>query len=250
MISIGRHLGTLLLGTATTGVLLSGLAVALPTAGLPGHLASALGTAVRAAAIVDDGPQVTDPDTVAAPISRLRTVPRAVVAAVPVSTTPPTADPETPATRSADQTPAPRSAAPNTTDPTPKPKKKPAARGPVGAVVAATNAERAEAGCGPVRLDSQLSAAAQGHAADMAANDYFSHTDQDGGDSSDRIQDAGFAGSRTAENIAYGQETAAEVVSEWMSSSGHRRNILNCDYDRIGVGYDARGDYWVQNFGG
>jgi uncharacterized protein YkwD len=250
VISIGRHLGTLLLGTATTGVLLSGLAVALPAAGLPGHLASALGTAVRAAAIVDDGPQVTDPDTVAAPISRLRTVPRAVVAAVPVSTTPPAADPATPAIRSADQTPAPRSAAPNTTDPTPKPKKKPAARGPVGAVVAATNAERAEAGCDPVRLDSRLSAAAQGHASDMAANDYFSHTDQDGGDSSDRMHDAGFSGSRTGENIAYGQETGAEVVATWMDSSGHRHNILNCAYDRIGVGYDARGDYWVQDFGG
>jgi uncharacterized protein YkwD len=35
-----------------------------------------------------------------------------------------------------------------------------------------------------------------------------------------------------------------------MGSSGHRHNILNCAYDRIGVGYDARGDYWVQDFGG
>ena len=102
----------------------------------------------------------------------------------------------------------------------------------------------------PVTLDSRLSAAAQGHAADMAANDYFSHTDQDGADSSDRMHDAGFGGSRTGENIAYGQETAAEVVATWMGSSGHRHNILNCAYDRIGVGYDARGDYWVQDFGG
>jgi uncharacterized protein YkwD len=259
VISIGRHLGSLLLGLATSTLLLSGLAVALPATGWSADLATALGTAVRSAAIVD-GPQLADQDTVATPISRLRTVPRAVVADEPVPTTPPAA--ETPAP----QTAAPRAAAAKTpkagtttkaasaakttsgsAGATAKPKP---ARGPVGAVVAATNAERKDAGCDPVTLDSRLSAAAQGHAADMAANDYFSHTDQDGADSSDRMHDAGFGGSRTGENIAYGQETAAEVVATWMGSSGHRHNILNCAYDRIGVGYDARGDYWVQDFGG
>jgi uncharacterized protein YkwD len=259
VISIGRHLGSLLLGLATSTLLLSGLAVALPATGWSADLATALGTAVRSAAIVD-GPQLADQDTVATPISRLRTVPRAVVADEPVPTTPPAA--ETPAP----QTAAPRAAAAKTpkagtttkaasaakttsgsAGATAKPKP---ARGPVGAVVAATNAERKDAGCDPVTLDSRLSAAAQGHAADMAANDYFSHTDQDGGDSSDRMHDAGFGGSRTGENIAYGQETGAEVVATWMGSSGHRHNILNCAYDRIGVGYDARGDYWVQDFGG
>jgi uncharacterized protein YkwD len=258
VISIGRHLGSLLLGLATSALLVSGLAVALPATGWSADLATSLGTAVRSAAIVD-GPQLTDQDTVAAPISRMRTVPRALVADQTVPTTPPAAEtPAAPAERSE----APRPAAAKTqkatgttkaasaakaTSATAKPKP---ARGPVGAVVAATNAEREDAGCAPVTLDSRLSAAAQEHAADMAANDYFSHTDQDGADSSDRMHDAGFGGSRTAENIAYGQETAAEVVATWMGSSGHRHNILNCDYDRIGVGYDARGDYWVQDFGG
>jgi uncharacterized protein YkwD len=255
VISIGRHLGSLLLGLATSALLLSGLAVALPGTGWSADLATSLGTAVRSAAIVD-GPQLTDRDTVVAPISRVRTVPRALVADETVPTTPAAA--ETPA----EPTDAPRAAAAKTqkatgttkaagaartTSATAKPK---TARGPVGAVVAATNAERKDAGCDPVTLDSRLSAAAQAHAADMAANDYFSHTDQDGADSSDRMHDAGFGGSRTGENIAYGQETAAEVVSTWMGSSGHRHNILNCAYDRIGVGYDARGDYWVQDFGG
>jgi uncharacterized protein YkwD len=258
VISIGRHLGSLLLGLATSALLVSGLAVALPATGWSADLATSLGTAVRSAAIVD-GPQLTDQDTVAAPISRMRTVPRALVADQTVPTTPPAAEtPAAPAERSE----APRPAAAKTqkatgttkaasaakaTSATAKPKP---ARGPVGAVVAATNAEREDAGCAPVTLDSRLSAAAQEHAADMAANDYFSHTDQDGADSSDRMHDAGFGGSRTGENIAYGQETAAEVVATWMGSSGHRHNILNCAYDRIGVGYDARGDYWVQDFGG
>jgi uncharacterized protein YkwD len=258
VISIGRHLGSLLLGLATSALLLSGLAVALPATGWSADLATSLGSAVRSAAIVD-GPQLTDRDTVAAPISRVRTVPRALVADETVPTTPAAAEP--PAAR-AEPAEAPSAAAAKTpkvatttkaasaartTSGTAKPKP---ARGPVGAVVAATNAERADAGCDPVTLDSRLSAAAQGHAADMAANDYFSHTDQDGSGSSDRMHDAGFGGSRTGENIAYGQETGAEVVATWMRSSGHRHNILNCAYDRIGVGYDARGDYWVQDFGG
>lgn len=255
MISIGRHLGSLLLGLATSALLLSGLAVALPGTGWSADLASSLGTAVRSAAIVD-GPQLTDRDTVAAPISRVRTVPRALVADETVPTTPaaaetpaePTDAPPPAAAKTQKATGTTKAAgAAKTTSATAKPKP---ARGPVGAVVAATNAERKDAGCDPVTLDSRLSAAAQAHAADMAANDYFSHTDQDGADSSDRMHDAGFGGSRTGENIAYGQESAAEVVATWMGSSGHRHNILNCAYDRIGVGYDARGDYWVQDFGG
>ena len=117
-------------------------------------------------------------------------------------------------------------------------------------MVAATNAERAEAGCDPLTTDSRLSAAAQGHAADMAANDYFSHTDQDGGDSADRIEAAGFTGSRT------GGEHRLRPGERGRGGGGldgllrPPRNILNCDYDRIGVGYDGHGDYWVQNFGG
>ena len=233
MISLGRHLGSLLLGMATAALLLSGLAVAVPVGGWPADLANALGTAVRSAAIVDAGPQITDRDTVAPPVSRLRTVPRALVAAPAAAAKP-----------SAAASPVPKSKQANGST------TKPASTGPVAAVVAATNAERADAGCDPLTVDSRLNSAAQGHAADMAANDYFSHTDQDGGDSADRIDAAGFAGSRTAENIAYGQESAAEVVAAWMDSSGHRHNILNCSYDRIGVGYDSRGDYWVQDFGG
>ena len=54
---------------------------------------------------------------------------------------------------------------------------------------------------------------------------------------------------RTAgENIAYGQRTPQAVVNTWMSSSGHRANILNASYTQIGVGYVADGNYWTQMF--
>ena len=54
---------------------------------------------------------------------------------------------------------------------------------------------------------------------------------------------------RTAgENIAYGYATPEAVVTAWMNSDGHRANILNGSYTRLGVGYVADGHYWTQMF--
>jgi uncharacterized protein YkwD len=38
-------------------------------------------------------------------------------------------------------------------------------------------------------------------------------------------------------------------MEAWMNSPGHKANILNCDSKAIGVGYDADGNYWTQDFG-
>jgi uncharacterized protein YkwD len=121
-------------------------------------------------------------------------------------------------------------------------------------VVDLTNQNRQEHGCGNLVLDTQLTAAAQGHSDDMATNDYFDHNSPDGRDPGDRISDAGYDWSEWAENIAAGQPTPAEVVDTWMHSSGHRENILNCDLHDIGVGYATSesaeySTYWTQDFG-
>ncbi len=50
------------------------------------------------------------------------------------------------------------------------------------------------------------------------------------------------------ENIAMGQKTPEEVVNAWMNSEGHRANILNPNYNTIGVGYVSQGNYWTQEF--
>ena len=76
----------------------------------------------------------------------------------------------------------------------------------------------------------------------------MSHIGGDGSRFTDRLHAAGYP-RPGAENIAFGQRTAARVVADWMASSGHRRNILNCAYTTIGVGFDPRGNYWTQNFG-
>ncbi|MER8265507.1 sigma-70 family RNA polymerase sigma factor [Streptomyces griseus] len=150
---------------------------------------------------------------------------------------------------SAPAPPAPTTApAPDPDPPAPAP---PAPAGTAGQVTDLVNAERAKEGCGPVTVNDQLNTAAQRHSADMEANDYFSHTSQDGRDPGDRITAAGYRWSTYGENIAKGQQTPADVMRSWMDSPGHRANILNCSFKEIGVGKQnsGGGPVWTQVFG-
>jgi uncharacterized protein YkwD len=122
------------------------------------------------------------------------------------------------------------------------------AASPVYAVVMATNYRRTSAGCPALKLDHRLTAAAQRHASDMAVSGYYSHTSEDGKTFAARIREEGYR-RPGGENIAQGQWDEAEVVGDWMASPGHRRNIVDCSFTAIGVGFDGDGDYWVQNFG-
>ncbi|MEV6953060.1 sigma-70 family RNA polymerase sigma factor [Streptomyces sp. NPDC051183] len=133
----------------------------------------------------------------------------------------------------------------------PAPPPAPAPQGAAAQVVALVNTERAAAGCGPLKEDSQLRAAAQGHSDDMAKRDFFSHTNPDGADPGQRTTAAGYRWSTYGENIAAGQQTPQQVMDAWMKSPGHRANILNCSFKDIGVGIHqgAGGPWWTQNFG-
>ncbi|MFI9200264.1 sigma-70 family RNA polymerase sigma factor [Streptomyces sp. NPDC053048] len=118
-------------------------------------------------------------------------------------------------------------------------------------VVNLVNAERAKAGCSPVSSNSLLDAAAQGHSDDMAARNFFDHTNPDGKGPGERVTAAGYRWSTYGENIAYGQQTASAVMDSWMNSSGHRKNILNCSFKEIGIGINKApgGPRWTQVFG-
>ena len=125
----------------------------------------------------------------------------------------------------------------------------PAGRLPAEAeVTRLVNLERAKAGCGPVRTDDRLTAAARGHSRDMVDRDYFSHTSPEGKGPGDRAAAAGYP-RWSGENIAAGYPTPEAVVRGWMDSPGHRANILNCQSKATGVGYDARENMWTQMFG-
>lgn len=109
------------------------------------------------------------------------------------------------------------------------------------------NEERRAAGLEPYVWDRHLALSAQRHAEDMAENGYFSHTSQDGRSFSQRTLDAGYDASPRGENIAQGYRTAADVMEGWMSSDGHRANILASGSNEIGIG--LRDFHWVQVFG-
>jgi uncharacterized protein YkwD len=130
-----------------------------------------------------------------------------------------------------------------------------------GRVLALVNAERARVGCGPVSMDTKLVAAAQAHSRDMAVNNFFNHRGSSGNTVVERANAAGYSWGRIGENIAAGQSTPESVMSGWMSSAGHRENILNCRFVHIGVGYTHQTDdqplpgfsvpfyhYWTQVF--
>ncbi|EBK2060154.1 hypothetical protein AAL85_25555, partial [Salmonella enterica subsp. enterica serovar Typhi] len=79
-------------------------------------------------------------------------------------------------------------------------------------------------------------------------NNYFSHTSPTYGSPFDMMKKFGIKFGYAGENIAMGQKTPAEVVNAWMNSEGHRANILNANYNLIGVGY--YNGYWAQEFVG
>ena len=67
------------------------------------------------------------------------------------------------------------------------------------------------------------------------------------------LQDFGVHYSAAGENIAAGQRSPEEVMNSWMNSSGHRANILNKNFDTIGIGFvegGKYGTYWTQLFTG
>ncbi|MDQ7910898.1 CAP domain-containing protein [Phytohabitans sp. ZYX-F-186] len=118
-------------------------------------------------------------------------------------------------------------------------------------VVEIANQERASAGCGPVKVNAKLAAAAGLHSQDQAEHDNMSHTGSDGSTPWERSEEAGYTNA-IGENVAAGYRTPAAVMDGWMNSEGHRANILNCDAKAIGVGLAYAGNgtpYWTQMFG-
>jgi uncharacterized protein YkwD len=110
------------------------------------------------------------------------------------------------------------------------------------AVFDAVNVARRQNGLGPVEREDHLDALAQSHARDMGLRDYFAHDCPDGVLMWDRwlamrIPYCNWAG----ENAAMGQESAQEVVNQWLNSPGHRKNMLHdsAEYAGVGVYFDT-----------
>ena len=143
-----------------------------------------------------------------------------------------------------------------------------------------TNEERNKHGKSSLTNDARLASIARGHSYDMGNRGFFDHDTPEGLEPTDRANNAGHSCRKDygsyytigiAENIAqhwlytsymtigikssytwHSEESLArEIVDGWMNSPGHRENILDSDYDRLGVGISITKDdavYATQNF--
>ena len=113
------------------------------------------------------------------------------------------------------------------------------------------NAERTKRGISALTLDSNLSSVATKKSQDMVNKNYFDHTSPTYGSPFDMMKQFGISYRTAGENIAKGQKTPQEVVTAWMNSEGHRKNILNPNFTNLGIGIakDSKGTtYWTQMF--
>lgn len=117
-------------------------------------------------------------------------------------------------------------------------------------MLAILNRERAEEGRKSLALDEGLCQAAQVRARELVQS--FSHTRPGGRSCDTALDEMGINYRIAGENIAAGQMSIVEVMDGWMDSPGHRANILDERYSRIGIGCafsdDGYGTYWVQVF--
>lgn len=115
-------------------------------------------------------------------------------------------------------------------------------------VIRLVNEERVKKGLKELTENWELSRVARYKSQDMKDNNYFSHTSPVYGTPFQMIKNFGISYRTAGENIAKGQSSPESVVKAWMNSSGHRANILNSSYTKIGVGYVENGRYWTQMF--
>jgi uncharacterized protein YkwD len=85
-------------------------------------------------------------------------------------------------------------------------------------IVHYTNLQRQRHGLPPLAIDQRLVATARRHCSWMARSGSLVHTS-----------------AAVAENIAMGQNNSLQAVRDWMNSPGHRANILNGSYRRVGA---------------
>jgi uncharacterized protein YkwD len=109
-------------------------------------------------------------------------------------------------------------------------------------VITELNGVRAKHGLAPLRTNGALGAAALGHSNEMIAKGYFAHESADGSEFWKRIRkyyaEPNYGTWTVGENILWSTPgiSPKKAVEMWMSSPGHRKNILSASWREIGIG--------------
>ncbi len=121
--------------------------------------------------------------------------------------------------------------------------------GVTGSASSQVAAIRKAQGLPTLRADRGLEAAALAQASNMQRSGRMSHDTGRGRDFASRMRGSETGGA-AAENIAYGRFDLDTVMTVWMNSAGHRRNILDPRFGRFGLAYvgdpkDPARRYWA-----
>jgi uncharacterized protein YkwD len=98
------------------------------------------------------------------------------------------------------------------------------------------NAKRTEAGLKPLTMDNTLIQVARYKSDNMIQNNFFSHTNPDGTKWTNWLQTIGYKYTTSGENIAYNTYDPVELFNQWWNSPGHRANMMNASYTKVGIG--------------
>ena len=113
------------------------------------------------------------------------------------------------------------------------------------------NQERGAAGAAALRTDENLMKAAGQREAELAKQ--YTHIRPDGREYHTAMSDLGLNPDGSAENIALRRDDSAlEMNKQFSNSPGHKKNMLNAEYSRIGVSVyrDGKKYFWVELFAG
>jgi len=115
------------------------------------------------------------------------------------------------------------------------------------AIASGLNATREANQLRALNYDPELGQAAMAHACDMTTHGFFGHDGSDGSNVQRRARQAGYRDCLIAENLAWGYPRPEQIISGWMGSPGHRRNMLLPRVDDFGIAIaqGADGPYWV-----
>ncbi len=97
-----------------------------------------------------------------------------------------------------------------------------------------TNFQRAQVGLPPLKLNAELSAAAQAKANDMFSKGYWAHNAPDGTTPWVFVTHSGYSYLYAGENLAKDFANSEGVVNAWMASPSHKENMLKKEYEDVG----------------
>ena len=98
------------------------------------------------------------------------------------------------------------------------------------------NAKRTEAGLKPLTIDNTLLQVARYKSDHMIQYNYFDHVTPQGTKYTEWLQAVGYTYTTAGENIAYNTYDAVELFTQWWNSPGHRANMMNASYTKVGIG--------------